>query len=277
MSDLRFDGRVAVVTGAGGGLGRRHALALAERGARVVVNDAHAGGAADVAKEIEDHGGTAIFNSDPVDTPENGQAIIRAAVEGLGAVDIVVHHTARPSDAGSSRALLTEGDPLELVSGLFGGYWLTRAAWTHMCVRRYGRIVLSCSFDLSVDGATPYGNTVAGMGLVGLMNILKVEGPDHGVKVNMIVPTAAGDFETATNAATYFAHEECAPTGEIFTVHVGALARAFVGVTAGYYVPDLTTDIVRDRMDEYLQPDGFIVPDQASGEISLLKWCLNLE
>jgi NAD(P)-dependent dehydrogenase (short-subunit alcohol dehydrogenase family) len=274
LSDLRFDGRVAVVTGAGGGLGHRHALAIAARGARVVVNDVHAGDAARVAKEIEDRGGTAISNSDALDTPEDGQAVIHAAMERFGAVDIVVHQTEGPSDVGSSHGMLTERDPVELLASLFGGYWLTRAAWTHMRAQEYGRIVLSCSFDRSIDGAMEVGNedgnTVAGMGLVGLMNILKVEGRDHGVKVNMIVPKATRDFDAAANAVTYLAHEECAPSGEIFTVHGGGLARMFVGVTAGYYAPDLSSDIVRDRVAEYLDPTGFIVPDDASGEIALL-------
>jgi NAD(P)-dependent dehydrogenase (short-subunit alcohol dehydrogenase family) len=277
MTDLRFDGRVAVVTGAGRGLGERTAITLAGRGARVVVNDPDPDEAARVVRRIEEGGGTAIVNGDGVDSPEGGQAIIDAAVEGFGGVDIVVHDTARPSDAQSSREMLGGTDPAVLLAGLFGGYWLTRAAWIYMRAHRYGRIVLNCALDRSIDDAMSDGNTVVSMGLVGLMNILKVEGPDFDLKVNMLVPTAGGDPQAASAAAAYLAHEACAPTGEIFTVQAGGMARMFVGVTEGYFVSSLTTDDVRARVDDYLNPDGFFVPDEASGEITVLMKDLELQ
>lgn len=276
MSDLRFDDRVALVTGAGSDRGQRQALAFAERGAKVVVNDVHRARAARVAKQIEDRGGMAMPNSDGVDTPEAGQAIVDAALEGFGGLDIVVHRIGGPTDPASAPVVLSDIDPVALLAGMFGGYWLARAAWIHMRQRRYGRIIFDCPLDGSIADALDGGNTVTGMGLVGLMNILKVEGPEHDMKVNMVVPTTTADAAAVGDAVAYLAHEGCTPTGEIFTVSSVGLARMFIGVTEGYFVPNLTAEIVRDRLDEFLDPDGFFVPDEASGEITILKRDLSL-
>lgn len=276
MSDLRFDERVALVTGAGSGRGQHQALALAERGAMVVVNDVHAARAARVAKQIEDRGGTAMPNSDGVDTPEAGQAIVDAVLEGFGGLDIVVHRVEGSNDPTSGAVVLSDADPVALLAGMYGGYWLARAAWVHMRQRHYGRIIFDCSLDGSIADALDGGNTVTGMGLVGLMNILKVEGPEHNLKVNMVVPTTTADSAAVGAVVAYLAHQACTPTGELFTVSTDGLARMFIGVTEGYFVPDLTAEVVRDRLEEFLDPDGFFVPDEASGEITILKRDLNL-
>jgi NAD(P)-dependent dehydrogenase (short-subunit alcohol dehydrogenase family) len=282
MSHLRFDGRVAVVTGSGGGLGQRHAVLLAERGAKVLVNDPDGEAAARVVREIEARGGAAAANSDPIDTPEGAFTVVAAAVHAFGGLDIVAHQVDRPADLGVSQAMLTDADPAQLLVGLFEGFWLARAAWDHMREQRFGRIVLTCAFDGSLDGATDDGatddgNTVVSLGLVGLMNILKVEGPHYDVKVNMVVPTATGDPASTSDLTAYLAHEECAPVGEIFTVRADGLARMFVGVNAGIFEPSLSMEHVRDGLEEILNPETFIVPDEAGGEITLLLRDLGLQ
>jgi NAD(P)-dependent dehydrogenase (short-subunit alcohol dehydrogenase family) len=281
MSHLRFDGRVAVVTAAGGGLGQRHAVLLAERGAKVLVNDPDSEAAARAVREIEARGGSATANSDPIDTPEGAFAVIAAAVHAFGGLDIVAHQVDRPA-LGGARAMLSDADPAQLLVGLFEGFWLARAGWDHMREQRFGRIVLTCAFDGSLDGstadgATDDGNTVVSLGLVGLMNILKVEGPHHDVKVNMVVPTATGDPAATSDLAAYLAHEECASVGEIFTVRSDGLARIFVGVNAGIFESSLSMEQVRDGLEEILNPDTFIVPDEAGEEITLLLRDLGLQ
>ena len=270
MTDIRFDGRVAIVTNAGSALGRRYAQLLAARGALVVANDADAPDAIAVAKELEERGGAAIPNSDVVDTPRGAQAVIEAAVNSFGGVDILVLQSGRTSDAGSSQALLTDTDPVELLSGLFGGYWLSQAAWIHMREQHYGRIVLSCALGTTVAEDVAEGNTVANMGLVGVMNILKCEGPDHGMMVNMVVPAPTGDPDALADVVGYLAHESCTTSGEIFSVQVEGLSRLFIGVNEGIFDLGLTGSEVRDRLEEIMDPRTFIVPDEAGQEIQQL-------
>jgi NAD(P)-dependent dehydrogenase (short-subunit alcohol dehydrogenase family) len=243
---------------------------LAARGARVVVNDAEAGLAVSAAKEIEERGGVAVPASGVVDTPRGAQAVIDAAVNSFGGVDVLVLQAGRASDRGSTEALLADTDPVALLAGLFGGYWMTQAAWIHMRERHYGRIVLSCALGNSVADGMDEGNTTSSMGLVGVMNILKCEGPDHDMMVNMVVPTPTGDPDVLSDVVGYLAHESCTTTGEIFTVRADGLSRMFMGVNVGIFDPGLTVEGVRDRLEEILDPRTFIVPDQAGLEIQQL-------
>jgi NAD(P)-dependent dehydrogenase (short-subunit alcohol dehydrogenase family) len=270
MTDIRFDGRVAIVTHAGSALGRRYAQLLAVRGALVVANDADASDAIQVAKELEERGGAAIPNSDVVDTPQGAQAVIEAAINSFGAVDILVLQSDRTPDASSSQALLADKDPVELLGGLFGGYWLTQAAWIPMRERHYGRIVFSSPLGTTVAEDAAEGNAVASMGLVGVMNILKREGPDHDIVVNMVVPASTGDPDALADVVGYLAHESCTTSGEIFSVRMDGLSRLFMGVNDGIFDLGLTAAEVRDRLDEIMDPRTFLVPDEAGQEIQQL-------
>ena len=235
-----------------------------------MVNDADASDAIGVAKELEERGGAAIPNSDALDTPQGAQAVIEAAVNSFGGVDILVLQSDRTSDAGSAQAVLADTDPVELLGGLFGGYWLSQAAWIHIRERHYGRIVLSCALGSAVVDGVAEGNTVASMGLVGVMNILKCEGPDHDIMVNMVVPASSGDPGALADVVGYLAHESCTTSGEIFTAREDGLSRLFVGVNDGIFDPGLTGEEVRDRLEEILDPASFLVPDQAGQEIQQL-------
>jgi NAD(P)-dependent dehydrogenase (short-subunit alcohol dehydrogenase family) len=198
MTDLRFDGRVAVVTGAGGGLGKQHALLLASRGARVVVNDV--GGSvtgegsdnsrtAAVVAEIRDRGGEAIADVNTVATPEGGQAVIRTALEAYGRIDILVNNAGILRDKEFEEMTSERLEPVVDVH-LRGAFHVTRPAWIAMQERSYGRVVntTSASGILGSGRQSNYG-AVKG-GLVGLTRVLAAEGAKHNIKVNAIAPTA---------------------------------------------------------------------------------------
>lgn len=196
--ELRFDDQVAVITGAGGGLGKRYALLLASRGARVVVNDV--GGsvtgagtdtrAADAAAtEIRDLGGDAVADSHSVTNPEGGQSIIDAALNTWGRVDIVINNAGIVGDAPFEDMTAERFEPL-LDVHLKGAFYVTRPAWKVMREQGYGRILNTCS-AAGILGATRMSNYgSAKTGLIGLTRVLAAEGADHNIKVNAVAPIA---------------------------------------------------------------------------------------
>jgi NAD(P)-dependent dehydrogenase (short-subunit alcohol dehydrogenase family) len=199
MSEIRFDGRVAIVTGAGAGLGRSYALEFAKRGAKVVVNDL--GGSRDgsgashsaadvVVNEIKALGGQAVANYDSVATVAGGEGIVKTSVDAFGKVDILINNAGILRDKSFSKMTEDEWDLLNSVH-LRGAYCVTKPAFNVMRENQYGRIVCTTS------GAGLYGNfgqanySAAKMGLVGLMNVLNIEGAKYNIKTNTIAPVAA--------------------------------------------------------------------------------------
>jgi len=195
---LRFDQQVAVITGAGGGLGKQYALLLAARGARVVVNDL--GGsvtgngsngelASATAEEIRQQGGQAVADSHSVTSPEGGTAIIDTALRAWGRVDIVINNAGIVRDAPFEEMTPERFEPLVDVH-LKGAFHVTRPAWKVMREQRYGRIVNTCSAAgiLGAEGMSNYG--AAKTGLIGFTRVLAAEGADHNIKVNAIAPIA---------------------------------------------------------------------------------------
>ncbi len=198
MSDIRFDGRVAVITGAGNGLGRSHALFLASRGAKVVVNDlggsvAGTGGssaAADgVVAEIQAAGGEAVANYDSVATEEGGQNIIKTALDAFGTVDILINNAGNVRDKSFAKMALEDFRSLMDVH-VMGAVYCTHAAWPIMREKSFGRIVMTTSAAglYGNHGHTNYGT--AKMALVGFMHALKEEGRRYNIAVNAIAPMA---------------------------------------------------------------------------------------
>jgi NAD(P)-dependent dehydrogenase (short-subunit alcohol dehydrogenase family) len=197
-NDLRYDDQVAVITGAGNGLGKQYALLLASRGARVVVNDiggsvTGAGCSTDAATatadEIRRHGGEAIADSNSVTSPRGGQAIIDTALEAWGRVDIVINNAGIVGDAPFEDITADRLDPLVDVH-LKGAFYVTRPAWKIMREQGYGRILNTCSAAglLGAERMSNYG--AAKTGLVGLTRVLAAEGADHNIRVNAVAPIA---------------------------------------------------------------------------------------
>jgi NAD(P)-dependent dehydrogenase (short-subunit alcohol dehydrogenase family) len=199
VTELRFDGKVAIVTGAGNGLGRQHALLLASRGARVVVNDlgssvtgdgADTGPAEAVAQEIRDQGGQAVADTHSVATREGGEAIVRTALKTYGQVDILVNNAGIVRDVPFQDMTLDDLDPMIDVH-LKGAFHVTVPAWQVMRKQGYGRVVNTTS-SAGILGSTHkshYG--AAKTGLIGFTRVLAIEGAEHNIRVNAIAPVAA--------------------------------------------------------------------------------------
>jgi len=311
MFDLRFDGKIALVTGAGAGLGRSHARLLASRGAAVVVNDVggsvsgsgtDAGPAETVAAEIRAAGGTAIADTHSVATRDGGAALVQTALDAYGRVDILVNN------AGILRNLpfedMTE-QALEAVLDvhLRGAFFVTQPAWRVMRDQGGGRIVNTTS-SAGLLGNAGYSNYAAGKGGVyGLTRVLSLEGAPYGIKVNAIAPTAATRMlteamtsqEPAPNeiadqamlaamqsivaaldpalvapVVAYLAHDECAVTGEVFSVGGGQVSRLFLARSAGYSNRNLSPELVRDHLGQIRDTTAFTVPADTSEETALL-------
>ena len=198
LDDMRFDEQVAVITGAGGGLGKQYGLLLASRGARVVVNDTGGsvtGAGADIdaanaaAEEIRRQGGEAAADTNSVTSPEGGQAIIDTALRSWGRVDIVINNAGIVCDAPFEDVTADRLAPL-LDVHLKGAFYVTRPAWKVMREQRYGRILNTCSAAgiLGAERMSNYG--AAKTGLIGLTRVLAAEGADHNIKINAIAPIA---------------------------------------------------------------------------------------
>jgi NAD(P)-dependent dehydrogenase (short-subunit alcohol dehydrogenase family) len=269
MPDMRFDGRVAVITGAGRGLGRSYALLLASRGAKVVVNDpggalagdgGDSGIAAKVVAEIRAAGGEAVANVDSVATPEGGSAIIQAALDGWGRIDVLVHNAGNVR-YGSLRELSVEDFEAVLGVHLRGAFHVVRAAHPVMCDAGYGRIVLTSSIGGIYGNERVANYAAAKAGMIGLAKVAALEGEDHGVKCNIIVPSAVTrmaegidtsryppmDPDLVAPAVAWLCHEACSLNGEMLAAIGGRVARMFVAETPGIYQPAWTIEDIDAR------------------------------
>ena len=283
MSELRFDNRVAVITGAGRGLGRSYALLLASRGAKVVVNDlgaalqgggADAGPAEEVVREIIAAGGQAVACTDSVTTPAGGQAIIDTAIKHFGRIDILIHNAGNVR-RGSLKELSYEDFESVLDVHLRGGFHVVRAAFPLMCAAKYGRIVLTSSINGLYGNPNVVNYSMAKAGLIGLSNVAAIEGAVDGVKSNIIIPAAVTrmaegldtsqyppmDPELVAPAVGWLAHESCSVTGEMLISVAGRVARAYAAETEGVYRPswsieDIAANIqaIRDTANPWLFP-----------------------
>ena len=261
MSKIDFTGRVAIVTGAGAGLGRNHAIELAKRGAKVVVNDL--GGARDgvgssesaankVVEDIKALGGEAVPNYDNVATYDGGENIVKTALDAYGKVDILINNAGILRD---KTFLKMEEENWDTVVGvhLRGAYCVTKAAFANMRENSYGRIVMTSSIAgiLGNFGQSNYG--AAKMGLVGLTNVLKLEGAKYNIKVNVLAPNAGTRLtedvlppevfqefrvEYVTPPVLYLCSEQCQDSGMIIHNVKNYYNRFAVVMGPGVTVPE---------------------------------------
>jgi NAD(P)-dependent dehydrogenase (short-subunit alcohol dehydrogenase family) len=293
MADLGFDGKVAIVTGAGGGLGKQHALLLASRGARVVVNDlggsVHGDGsdksaAESVASEIVAAGGEAMSNTDSVSTPEGGEALVQTAIDAYGQVDILINNAGILRDKTFHNMTPDLLEPV-LDVHLKGAFYVTKPAWIRMREQGYGRVINTSSNSgiLGNFGQSNYG--AAKMGLVGFTRVLAAEGAKYNIKVNAIAPLARTrmtedllgegaarlDPELVSPVVAFLAHESVPVTGEVYTVGGGRVARFFIGMTTGFFDAKLDMEGVRDHFDQIRDETGYTVPANPAEEFIALS------
>ncbi len=278
MEPLTFDGQVAIVTGAGGGLGRSHAAELARRGAAVVVNDL--GGAVDgtggsttaaerVVDEIRAAGGDAVADANSVATPDGGAAIVAHALDAFGRVDIVVNNAGILRDAAFKNVTPELLDPVIDVH-LKGAFNVLRHAWPVLREQNYGRVVNTSSGSglFGNFGQSNYGAAKAG--LMGLTRVLSIEGARNNVRVNAIAPIAhtrmtAGQIDEAMGPelisplVAYLCHSSCEITGQAYSVGGGRVSRLFLGMTTGITEPDLSAETIAARIDEIDDPADFVI------------------
>lgn len=274
MSDVRFDGRVAIVTGAGGGLGRSHALLLASRGAKVVVNDL--GGSRDgtgapssemankVVEEIKSAGGEAVADAHGVDTVEGGEAIVKTALDAYGKIDIVIANAGILRDRAFHNITEEDWDKIYAVH-VKGSFDVIQPAFRVMRQNNYGRIIVTTS------NAGLYGNfgqanySSAKTALLGFASTLELEGAKYNIKANVIAPVAASRLtedvmppavleklkpEYVSPMVAYLCSEECQVSGQIFTAGGGYFGRAAIMEGKGAVLPHATPEDIRDNFSK---------------------------
>ena len=294
VSDISFDGRVVIVTGAGGGLGRTYALELAARGALVVVNDlggsldGTGGGdsaASNVVDEIKAKGGDAVPNFDSVMTPEGGANVVKTAIDAFGKVDVVINNAGFLRDKSFLKLTWDDLDAIIDVH-LKAAFYVSQPAFASMKEHGYGRFVYTASnATFGNFGQTNY--AAAKMGLVGLSNTIAVEGARAGILSNVIMPVAKtrmteellGSFaenlapELVTPMVTYLASEACTTTHGAYSAAGGRYARVFWGLGQGWFAGQHGTPSAEDiqaHLAEIEDREGYLVPESTTDEIIAL-------
>jgi NAD(P)-dependent dehydrogenase (short-subunit alcohol dehydrogenase family) len=299
MSELRFDNRVAVITGAGRGLGRAYALLLAARGAKVIVNDpgvsmqgtdVDTGPAQDVVQEITAAGGDAVACTESVATPEGGQAIIDVALEHYGRIDILIHNAGTVRGAPLKEMTQEDFDTV-LDVHLRGAFHVVRPAFPIMCAAGYGRVVLTTSIGGLYGSYNQANYSAAKGGLIGLSNVIALEGAADGVKCNAIVPAAVTRMAEGRDTSAYppmspelvapsvgwLAHESCSISGEMLTSIAGRVAKAYVVETRGVYRPAWTIEEVAQQMEAISdRSDPLILAPVPSGHADHINYSFDM-
>lgn len=292
MSNIRYDNRVAIITGAGGGLGRSYALYLSQRGAKIVVNDL--GGTTDgqgnntkaadsVVAEIKAAGGQAVANYDSVSSAAGGENIVKTAMDAFGKVDIVINNAGILRDSSIIKMTSASFDMLIDVH-LKGAFYVTQPAFKIMKENGYGRIVNTASAAGLFGNFGQVNYAAAKMGLVGMSSVFAIEGAKYNIKSNVIAPIArtrlteslmapmgeaANVFDPTYIAplVAYLCSEECEYSHDVFNVGAGRYARIFVGSAPGWNAPKgapPTVEDIRNHREAIHSIEGFKIPAQAA-------------
>jgi NAD(P)-dependent dehydrogenase (short-subunit alcohol dehydrogenase family) len=295
---ISLEGKVAVVTGAGRGLGRAYVELLAERGARVVVNDLGTdvsgfGNDSAIPEEVADlirsRGGEAIANDGDVSTPQGGSDLIATTIEHFGRIDLLVNNAGICGSQLFEDATLDDFDHYLRVH-LGGPVNTVKAAWPHMVAQRYGKIILTTSVAglFGIRGQATY--AAAKCAVVGLMRILAIEGAEHGILVNTISPSgytrmhpaatgsgsvfghtpdsaawlkrseAAMPVDAVAPAIVWMASDRCSETNSIYNVEAGAIQRIAMVMGPGFYDPHLTPESIAENYTKVASLEGFSEP-----------------
>lgn len=268
---LRFDGRVAVITGAGRGLGRAYAELLGGLGCKVVVNDngsvirgegSDENPAQEVVDAIRAAGGEAIACTESVATPAGGRAIVQAALDTWGRIDVLIHNAGNVR-YGTIRELSDEDLNAVLDVHLKGAFHVVRAAMGPMCDAGYGRVVLTSSIGGVYGNSRCVNYAMAKSGMIGLNNVIALEGEEFNVKSNVIVPAAVTRMADGLDTSQYppmgpelvapmvgwLAHENCSVSGEVYAAVAGRMAEMFIAETKGAFQPEWSIDDVGAQID----------------------------
>jgi NAD(P)-dependent dehydrogenase (short-subunit alcohol dehydrogenase family) len=271
MNQIDFAGQVAIVTGAGGGLGRSHAELLASRNARVVVNDI--ANAAEVVAAINAAGGEAIASADDISTPDGAANLVQSAIDEWGTLDILINN------AGRARwSTFSETTPEEYAlvreSQLDGTYFVTREAWPIMKANGYGRIVITSSGHGALGGASSISYATSKGGLYGMMRAAAIDGKDLGIMVNALAPAAftpmAVEYVTPEFAkvmeekmpaslvspiVAVLASRECTVTGQFFDAGAGRVGTSYMVSAPGFYSRELTPEMLLENWEQVVSTD----------------------
>jgi len=298
LSEINFENKTVVVTGAGNGLGKAYALEFANRGANVVVNDIGGSVTGDgsenapadvVVEEINSSGGNAVANYDSVATKQGGESIIESALSNFGSVDAVVNNAGILRD--KSFAKMEEDDLNAIIDvHLKGTFFVCQPAFIQMKEQGYGRFVnvSSPSGLFGNFGQLNYG--AAKMGIVGLTNVLAIEGGKYNIKANVIAPNAATRMtetlfgedmsklltvDNITPLVIYLASEQCEITHEIFSAGGGRFARIGISTDVGYFNATAKAEDIFANIDEIRDLSNSIYPSSLADELPLFNEAMN--